>query len=127
MEAAKISAVSSGKTDKYEHLTGEEILPFNQRQIIEQAKFTYSNLEKYLKKPPEKQVGAIKSLDIFIKKVELKRIKSIFPQNLMNDLICTKLKEIFKLQDIIKKDDLNYKSNCRETYDFGKYSLPIIF
>ena len=38
-EAAKISAVSSGKTDKYGCLTGEEILPSNQKQIIEQAKF----------------------------------------------------------------------------------------
>ena len=41
-EAAKISALSSGKTDKYEYLTGGEILPFNQQQVIEQAKFTYS-------------------------------------------------------------------------------------
>ena len=28
--------------DKYEHLTGKEILPSNQKQITEQAKFTYS-------------------------------------------------------------------------------------
>ena len=34
-KAAKISALSSGKTDKYEYLTGEEILSLNQRQIIE--------------------------------------------------------------------------------------------
>ena len=27
-EASKISVLSSGKTDKYEFLTGEEILPF---------------------------------------------------------------------------------------------------
>ena len=39
-EAAKISALSSGKIDKYEYLTVEEILPSNQQQIIEQAKFT---------------------------------------------------------------------------------------
>ena len=37
IEASKISALSSGKTDKYEYLTGEEILPSNQQQIIEQA------------------------------------------------------------------------------------------
>ena len=41
-EAAKISALPSGKIDKYEYLTGEEILPSNQQQIIDQAKFTYS-------------------------------------------------------------------------------------
>ena len=45
-EAVKISALSSGKIDKYEYLTGEEILPSNQQQMIEQAKFTYSPLEK---------------------------------------------------------------------------------
>ena len=32
--------------DKYEYLTGEEILPFNRRQIIEQAKSAYSPLGK---------------------------------------------------------------------------------
>ena len=42
-EAAKISALSSGKIDKYEYFTGEEILPSNQQQIIEQAKFTDSS------------------------------------------------------------------------------------
>ena len=35
-EASKISALSSGKIDKYEYLTGEKILPSNQKQIIEQ-------------------------------------------------------------------------------------------
>ena len=49
-EAAKISALSSGKIDKYEYLVGEDILPSNQQQIIEQAKFTYSPLEKALQK-----------------------------------------------------------------------------
>ena len=49
-EAAKISALSSGKIDKYEYLTGEEILPSNQRQIIEQVKFTYSSLGKAFKR-----------------------------------------------------------------------------
>ena len=39
-EAAKISALSSGKIDKYEYLTGEEILPSDESRIIEQAKFT---------------------------------------------------------------------------------------
>ena len=38
-EAEKISALSSGKIDKYEYLTGEEILPSIQPQIIEKAKF----------------------------------------------------------------------------------------
>ena len=49
-EAAKLSVLSLGKIDKYEYLTGEEILPSNRRKIIEQAKFTYSPLEKALEK-----------------------------------------------------------------------------
>ena len=49
-EAAKISALSSGKIDKYEYLTGEDILPSNQQQIIEEAKFTYSPLGKAFEK-----------------------------------------------------------------------------
>ena len=55
-EAAKISALSSGKIDKYEYLTGEEILPSNQQQIIQQAKFAYSPLGKDF----EKQTKTIK-------------------------------------------------------------------
>ena len=43
-EPAKILALSSGKIHKYEYLTGEDILPYNQQQMIEQAKLTYSPL-----------------------------------------------------------------------------------
>ena len=54
-EAAKISALSSGKIDKYEVLTGEEIFPSDESRIIEQAKFTYSSLLKAF----EKQIKTI--------------------------------------------------------------------
>ena len=49
-EVAKIPALSSGKIDKYESLTGEEIPPSDQRRVIEQAKFKYSPLGKALEK-----------------------------------------------------------------------------
>ena len=56
----------SGKIDQYEYLTGEDILPSNQQQVIEQAKFTYSPLEKAFEKQikkiedqREKQIKAI--------------------------------------------------------------------
>ena len=54
-EAAKISALSSGKINKYEYLTGEEILPSNQKQIIEQSEFVLSPLGKAF----EKQIKTI--------------------------------------------------------------------
>ena len=70
-EAAKISPLSSGKLDKYEYLTGEEILPSNQQRIIQKAKFNYSPLGKALEKQRktiedqgEKQVKAIKDKQI---------------------------------------------------------------
>ena len=49
-EAAKISTLSSGKIDKYKYLTDEEILPSNQQQKIQQAKFNYSPLGKAFEK-----------------------------------------------------------------------------
>ena len=49
-EAAKISALSSGRIDEYEYLTGKEILPSDQSRILKQAKFTYSPLGKTLEK-----------------------------------------------------------------------------
>ena len=59
-EAAKISALSSGKIDKYEYqyLTGEKILASNQKKRkkrIEQTNFTYSPLgEDFEKKTTTK-------------------------------------------------------------------------
>ena len=54
-EAVKILALSSGKINKYEYLTDEQILPSNQKQLIEQGKFTYSPLGKAF----EKQINTI--------------------------------------------------------------------
>ena len=83
-KAAKIPALSSRKIDKCEYLTGEEILPYNKKQIIEEAKFAYSPLGKAFEKQTEKQVGTIESLDL-CNKDRLEKIEGIFPQNLMND------------------------------------------
>ena len=49
-EATKVSALSSGKTDAYEFLKREEILPFDQSKTIEQAKFSNSPLGKAFEK-----------------------------------------------------------------------------
>ena len=68
-EAAKISALSSGILHKYEYLTGEDKLPTNQQQIIEETKFTYSPLGKAFDKQiktiedqGKKQVDALEKL-----------------------------------------------------------------
>ena len=49
-EAAKTSPFSSDKIDKYEYLTGEEMLPSDQSRITEQAKFTFSPFGKAFEK-----------------------------------------------------------------------------
>ena len=107
-EAAKISALSSGKIDKYEYLTGE-ILPSNQQQIIEQAKFNYSPLgkafgkqTKTIKDQGEKQVDALKSLEV--KEVKSKETKLIDYDNYYID-------RMVEIRNQIKKiyfNDLTY-------------------
>ena len=63
----KYQPFSSRKIDKYEYLTGEEILFSNQKQLKEQAKFTYFPLGKIFEKQTktiedqgQKQIKAIK-------------------------------------------------------------------
>ena len=70
IEAAKMSALSSGKTDKYELLADEKKLPPNQRRLIEKAKFAYCPLGKAFEKQTKtieeqgkKQVEALEVLD----------------------------------------------------------------
>ena len=70
-KTAEISALSSGKIHKYEYLTGEDILPSNQQQIIQPWKITYSPLRKAFKKEiktiedqGKKQVDALENLKL---------------------------------------------------------------
>lgn len=69
--AAKMYLLSSGKTNIYEFLTGEGILPQLQHNIIQVAKITYSALEKTFEKQRKnigeqgnKHVKALKTLDL---------------------------------------------------------------
>ena len=116
-EAAKISALSSGKIDKYEYLTGEEILPSNQQQIIEQAKFTYSPLGKAF----EKQTKTIKDQgEKQIKVIQDNNEQLVSINNddhdYENKLLLSKEREIFKniynkrlakIEELSKKIDYN--------------------
>ena len=138
-EAAKISAVSSGKIDKYEYLTGEEILPSNQQQIIEQAKFTYSPLGKAFEKQTktvedqgEKQIKAIQdnnnnnnnnNADDYKNKLLLSREREIF-KNINNE-------RLDKIEELNKKIDFNNLKytviSSGEEFEFDKSEDPILF
>ena len=124
-EAAKISALSSGKLDNYEYLTGEEILPSNQQQIIQQAKFTYSLLGKTLEKQKktiedqeQKQVVALESLKDSDKK--LPPIKDFIPMENLNPETINEIKRIEEIEKKVDRNRMVYKGT-NKTYDFRNY------
>ena len=117
-EAAKISALPSGKIYKYEYLNGEDILPSNQQQITEQATFTYSLLEKAFEKQiktikdqGKKQVDALENLK---PKEEKKRIedKSINKSRsviIFNEIINKRKELMSELYDSIDYNNLKFE------------------
>ena len=124
-EAAKISALSSGKLDKYEYLTGEEILPSNQRQIIQQAKFNYSPLGKDIEKQiktikdqGEKQVVALESLKVPDKK--LTSIKDFIPTENVNPEIINEIEIVEEIEKMVDRNKMVYKGT-NKTYDFRNF------
>ena len=117
-EAAKISALSSGKRHKYEYLTGEDILPSNQQQIIEQTKFTYSSLGNAF----DKQIKTIedqgkKQVDALEKLKPKEKIKPIDgkPDNrsragiIFNELINKRKELMTKLNDSVDYNNLKFE------------------
>ena len=116
-ETAKISALSSGKIDRYEYLTGEEILPPGQSRVIEQANFNYSPLRKVLEKltktiedQGEKQIKAIKNR---VKKqllnTDQKSIIGFFSKDFLSEEAIYELNKIKGIEQKINRDDLIYK------------------
>ena len=111
-EAAKIYALSSGKIDKYEYITGEEILPSNQQLTIQQAKFNYSPLGKALEKQRktiedqgEKQVNALKT-----SYKKLMSIKDFVPIEQFNPEFIAEIKRIEEIEKNFDRDKMIYKS-----------------
>ena len=81
-EPAKVSLLSSGKTDKYEFATGDEILLSDQSKIIKQAKFIYSPFGKAFEKQMEtvenqgiKQCEALKAKRWEIRRLKMRKMK----------------------------------------------------
>ena len=140
-EAAKISALSSGKIHKYEYLTGEDILPSNQQQIIEQAKFTYSPLGKAFEKQiktiedkGQKQSDALENLkdqnkqivnvnDDYEDKLLHSKEREIF-RNIYNK----RLDKIEELTKIIDGSSLIFTTvSTGKTFGFTKKDDPLTF
>ena len=133
-EAAKISALSSGKLHKYEYLTGEDILPSNQQQIIEQTKFNYSPLGKAFDKQiktiedqGKKQVDALENLKPTERSKAITDDKSLEQkEESYNKLIDKKLDEIQELSKNIDYKYLNYifTTKASDSVNFINYESP---
>ena len=136
-EAAKISAFSSGKIDKYEYLKSKEILLSDQRRVTEKAKFTYSPLEKAfeeqtktIEEQDKKQTKAFEEHGKQLNKsssekdsLELLKQKEIF-----DELVNEKRFEINKLSEGIDFDNLTYycASNSAPKY-FVCFKGPLVY
>ena len=125
-KAAEISALSSGKIDKCEYLTGKEILPSNQQQIIEQAKFTYSPLGKAFEKQiktienqGQKQVEALKDLkpEEQTKAIEGKSNNQSVAANIFNNLINKRKSIMNDLYESVDKNQLYFEYVCPWRYN----------
>ena len=126
---------------KYEYLTGEKILPSNQQQIIEQAKFTYSPVRKAF----EKQTKIIK--DQLEKQIKAIRDNKEQLNNINNDddykikLLLSKEREILKksqknkrldkIEELSKKNDYNNLKyiaiSIGEEFEFDESEDPKLF
>ena len=116
-ETAKISALSSGKIHKYEYRTGEGILPSNQQQIIEQAKFIYSPLGKAFEKQiktiedqREKQIDALKDLKTraITYKLDDDNDKTSTIRQIYDEILEERMDEILKMRKEISHGNLIY-------------------
>ena len=114
-EAAIISALSSSKTHKYEYLTGEDILPSNQEQIIEQAKFTYSPLVKAFEKQiktiedqGKKHVNALENLKPKAIDSGSNDNKPIIAKEIYNKILEERMDEILEMSKEIDYSNLVY-------------------
>ena len=122
-EASKISALSSGKFNKYEYLNGEEVLPSNKQQIIEQVKFEYSPLGKAFEKQVKtiedqgkKQIEALENLKL--KEITQNKTKPIEYNKYFID-------QLAKIQKSIKPIDYNdliyYYKASNKPINFNEY------
>ena len=128
-QAAKISALQSVKTDKYEYLTGEGTLPSDQSKFLEQAKFTCSPLgkafEKQIKRLKSKEKNKwmllkIKTKDYQLHKDDHKDNHKYIYKETFYEIINEKLDEIKELIDEISLSDLTYYFKCntaRKTFN----------
>ena len=115
IEASKASAISSEKSDRYEYVTGQVMLPSNQGQIIEQATFIYISLGNVF----EKQTKTIEDQNTKGKnKLKLSRVLKLDSQQIsikgailedqLNEETKNEIEKINKMEKMVSRKDLNF-------------------
>ena len=109
-EAAIISTLLSDRFDKYEYLTGEEILSSDQSRIIEQTKITYYPLGKAFGKQIKTiedqgtiQVEALKALKQKENKEDIKSVERSFAKQMRTNENKNEKDEIKKWEETLKE------------------------
>ena len=121
-ETAKISALSSGEFDKYEYLTGEEILPSNEQQIIEQAKFTYSPFGKAFEKQVKTIEDQVKKQIEVLENLKLKEITQDKTKPIeYNNYFINQLAKIKNIKPTDFNDLIYYYKGSNEPINFNEY------
>ena len=115
IEASKASAISSEKSDRYEYVTGQVMLPSNQGQIIEQATFIYISQGNVF----EKQTKTIEDQNTKGKnKLKLSRVLKLDSQQIsikgailedqLNEETKNEIEKINKMEKMVSRKDLNF-------------------
>ena len=101
-EATKILALSSGKIDKYEYLTADEILPSDQSRTTKLAKFTYSPLskafEKQIKTIEEQGKKQVEALEVLKSITQKLTIEHAIPKHTLSEEAITELNKIKEIE-----------------------------
>ena len=121
-EAAKTSALSSGKIDKNEYLRGEEILPSDQSRIIKQVKFTYSHLGKVFQKQiqtaEEQGKKQVEDLEVLKPNIQKLAIKNAISEKTLSEEAKYELNKIKEIEKKVKREKLYYRTN-EYTYNYN--------
>ena len=101
--------------DKYEYITGEDILPSDQSRKITQTKFAYFRFEKALEnqrktieEQGKKEAKALKVLEPNTKKL---LIRDVIPENILRTETRTELNRIKEMEKMVDRENLVHRTN----------------
>ena len=127
-EAAKVPALSSGKVNKYEYLTGEEVLHFKSKKTDATRQFYIFSIRKSFWKTKKKDWKTLeRHLKSELKKVfrHWSKINCFFIlKDFLHKEATYELKKFLEIKNKLNRDNLIYKTGNKKndkTFDFQKF------